>query len=216
MQTLGNRTLTSEMLPKQAEMRNQALKILSVVLTTDTQTNTPRNALETFPTESWLSQTERVAKAYWIMRLVPKEDMNAESISENYRILSSEYFGTTLSLEQREKLKWGHFRDFCTRFLPKLPVQKEFKGETSRPLSLLFSSSPLTTIDFTEYLTGIGECAKEISKLSPSNQDVYEIAYLDNIESCIKESALEESKYVSGPVANVSFILCSAFQLRHF
>jgi len=196
-QTLAHRTLTPEMLAGQVEMRNQALRMLSVVLTADAQTNTPGNAVEAFPVESWLSQTERVAKAYWIMRLIPKEDMNAESISENYLILSSEHFGTTLSQKQVEKLKWSHFRDFCTRFLPKLPVQKEFQDETTRPLSLLFSSSPLTTIDLTEYLVGIVECAKEISKLRPSNQDVFEIAYLQNIESRIKESVLEESKYVS-------------------
>lgn len=190
----AHRTLIMEMPQKQAEMRNQALRMLSVALTTDEQANTP---METFPTESWLSQSERAAKAYWIMRLIPKKDMNAESISESYRILSSEHFGTTLSQEQLEKLKWGHFRDFCTRFLPKLPVQKEFKGETSRPLSLLLSSSPLTTINLTEYLIGIGECAKEISKLRPSNQDVYEIACLQSLESHIKESALEESNYDS-------------------
>lgn len=178
-------------------LKNEVHGGLSMALLMSNLSNSLPDPLNNYFSEPWLNQTERVAKAYWVIKLLPKHEINGINASRIYQVLSSKHFGTTLSLEQREKLKWDSFKEFCSRYLPKLPIGKPFEVESNPPLSLLFGESVLSTIDITEYLTELGKCSKIISELKPSNEEAYKNAYLTKIENIIQNSSLEEQTYLS-------------------
>ena len=176
---------------RQMRRRNYGVRGLSADLT-----STKKNAIINFSNESWLTEKERFAKAWWVMRLIPSEELDAESLSELYRLASSENLRELISPNECERLKWAHFTEFCKRFLQNLNSTNTIDEQNCRPLFLVLEDKNfLDLIPIADYLLWVKNCFTGLERAKPKKYETYQNACLTKMEKVVALSNLTISEF---------------------
>lgn len=177
---------------EQIRRRNYGIIGLSADLTS----STTKNPVMNFSDEPWLTKQERFAKAWWIMRLIPNKELDAESLSELYRLVSSENLRELISPNKCERLKWAYFTEFCKRFLQNLNPTNTIDEQKCRPLFLtLEDTNFLDLIPIADYLLWIKNCFTGLERAKPKEYQTYQNACLTKMEKVVAQSNLTTSEF---------------------
>lgn len=170
---------------RQIRRRNYGVRGLSADLT-----STEKNSVMNFSDEPWLTEEERFAKAWWVMRLIPNKELDAESLSELYRLVSSKNLKLIPSNE-RERLKWTYFTEFCKHFLQNLNSTNTIDEQTCRPLFLVLDDNSFSDlIPIYDYLLWLENCFTGLENAKPKNYETYQNACLTKMGKVVTQSNL--------------------------